>query len=54
MLFGLVNVLVIFNRLMRKLLYGMSEVDNFIDDKLILIDIWEDYLEVLIELFVCL
>lgn len=37
---------------MRKLLHGMNEVDNFIDDILISTDTWEDHLEVLTELFV--
>lgn len=50
--FGLVNAPATFNRLMRKLLHGMNEVDNFIDDILISTDTWEDHLEVLTELFV--
>lgn len=50
--FGLVNAPATFNRLMRKLLHGMNEVDNFIDDILNSTDTWEDHLEVLTELFV--
>lgn len=50
--FGLVNAPATFNRLMRKLLHGMNEVDNFIDDILVSTDTWEDHLKVLTELIV--
>lgn len=52
MSFGLVNAPATLNKLMRKLLHGMNEVDNFIDDILISTDTWKDHLEVLTELFV--
>ena len=41
--FGLVNAPATFSRLMRKLLYGMTCVENFIDDIIIFAETWEEY-----------
>jgi hypothetical protein len=49
--FGLVNALATFNRLMRELLSGMNGVDNYIDDIMVFTHTWEEYLDVLTELF---
>lgn len=51
MFFGLVMVLVIFLRLMCKVLYGMENVDNFIDDILVYIKFLDYYFVVLDEFF---
>jgi hypothetical protein len=47
--FGLVNYPATFCRLMRKLLHGINNVDNFIDDIILAIDTWEKHLQVLTE-----
>jgi hypothetical protein len=49
--FGLVNAPATFNRLMRKLLHGMENVDNFIDDVIVFTDTLEEHLSTLTELF---
>ncbi|XP_069139203.1 LOW QUALITY PROTEIN: uncharacterized protein [Argopecten irradians] len=49
--FGLVNAPATFSRLMRKLLMGMANVENFIDDILMYTKTWTEHLETLRELF---
>ncbi|XP_062599575.1 uncharacterized protein LOC134261133 [Saccostrea cucullata] len=49
--FGLVTAPATFSRLMRKLLYGMSNIDNFIDDIIVFTEDLDQHLEVLHELF---
>ncbi|XP_033728194.1 uncharacterized protein LOC117317492 [Pecten maximus] len=49
--FGLVNAPATFCRLMRKLLYGMSNIESFIDDILIYTQTWEHHEQILRELF---
>ena len=49
--FGLVNAGASFSRLMRMLLKGMNNVDNFIDDILVFTETWEEHIQVLEELF---
>ena len=48
--FGLVNAPATFSRLMRKLLSGIKDVDNFIDDIIVYSDTWEAHLDTLQEL----
>ncbi|XP_069138852.1 uncharacterized protein [Argopecten irradians] len=51
--FGLVNAPATFCRLMRKLLHGMSNIESFIiDDILIYTQTWEQHIDILRELFV--
>ena len=50
--FGLVNAGATFSRLMRKLLEGMKNLDNFIDDVIVFTRTWELHMSVLRELFV--
>ena len=50
--FGLVNAGATFSRLMRKLLEGMKNLDNFIDDVMVFTRTWELHMSVLRELFV--
>ena len=45
--FGLVNAPATFSRLMRKLLHGMTGVENFIDDIILFSDTWEEHLRTL-------
>ena len=47
--FGLVNAPATFCRLMRKLLHGINDVDNFIDDIILATDTWEKHIRVLTE-----
>lgn len=47
MLFGLLNVVVIFNCMMWVLLKGLKNIDSFIDDILVYIEFWDDYIIVL-------
>ena len=47
--FGLVNSAATFSKIMRKLLHGMENVHNYIDDILIHTETWEKHLEVLKE-----
>lgn len=49
--FGLVCASASFSRLMRKLLFGMSDIDNFIDDIFIYTETFLRHLQVLAELF---
>lgn len=50
MAFGLVSAPATFSRLMRKLLKGMEDLDNFLDDILIFSKTWLDHLQVLRQL----
>lgn len=50
--FGLVNSPATFNRLLRKLLNGMCNVDNYVDDVLIHTSTWTDHIKTLEELMV--
>ncbi|XP_033730041.1 uncharacterized protein LOC117319318 [Pecten maximus] len=45
MSFGLVNAPATFSRLMRKVLEGMNDLDNFLDDILVFTVTWEEHLE---------
>ena len=49
--FGLVNSPASYNRMMRKLLYGENEIDNYVDDVLGHTVTWEDHLAMLHRLF---
>nr|XP_022307941.1 uncharacterized protein LOC111113940 [Crassostrea virginica] len=49
--FGLVTAPVTFSRLMRKVLHGMSNVDNFIDDILVYTETLEHHFSILEQLF---
>ncbi|XP_061190531.1 uncharacterized protein LOC133198457 [Saccostrea echinata] len=49
--FGLVTAPATFSRLMRKLLYGMQNIDNFIDDVIIFTLDLDQHLKILEELF---
>ena len=49
--FGLVNSAATFNRMMRKLLHGMSAVDSYVDDILVHTPTFEEHVRVLRELF---
>ena len=48
--FGLVNAPATFSRMMRSLLHGISQVDNYIDDILIHTSTWEMHMKILSEL----
>lgn len=48
--FGLVNATATFNRMMRKLLFGMSGIDSYVDDILIHTSTWDDHMLVLCEI----
>ncbi len=48
--FGLVNAPATFTRIMRSLLHGLENVDNFIDDILIHTVTWEKHVQILREL----
>jgi hypothetical protein len=48
--FGLMNSAATFNRMMRKLLHGMTSVSSYIDDVLIHTSSWKEHLKVLREL----
>ena len=50
--FGLVNAVASYGRMMRKLLDGLSHVDNYIDDVLVHTEIWEGHIAALHALFV--
>lgn len=50
MAFGLVSAPATFSRLMRKLLKGMVDLDNFLDDILVYSMFWADHLQVLRQL----
>jgi hypothetical protein len=43
--FGLVNAPAVFSRMMRKLLQGLDDVMNYIDDILIYTETWEDHVK---------
>ena len=47
--FGMVNAPAVFSRMMRKLLKGMSNVVNFIDDVCIYTDSWDKHIQILVE-----
>jgi hypothetical protein len=49
--FGLMNSAATFNRMMRTLLEGMSNVCNYIDDICVYTETWEDHLQVLGKVF---
>ena len=49
--FGLVNAPASFSRIMRKLLFGLEHVENYIDDILIYTNTWEEHITRLGELF---
>ncbi|XP_071949807.1 uncharacterized protein [Antedon mediterranea] len=49
--FGLVNAPATFSRIMRKLLHGMKNTINYIDDILIHTSSWEEHVTILKELF---
>ena len=49
--FGLVNAAASFSRVMRKLLRGMDNVDNFLDDIVVATETIEEHIQVLKELF---
>ena len=49
--FGMVNSGATFNRMMRKLLDGIPNVSNYIDDVVVYTETWEEHLEVLDKLF---
>ena len=49
--FGLVNAPATFSRMMRTMLRGMSNIDNFIDDILVHTKTWEEHLNTLEHLF---
>jgi len=48
--FGLMNSAASFNRMVRKLLRGMKNVDGYVDDILVYTKTWQEHLEVLEEL----
>ena len=48
--FGLVTAQACCSKLMRKLLNGMSNIDNFVDDIIIFTFIWKQHLQVLKQL----
>ena len=50
MVFGLVSAPATFSRLMRKLLKGMDDLDNLLDDILVYSNLWADHLQVLRQL----
>lgn len=50
MAFGLVSAPATFSRLMRKLLKGMEDLDNFLDDILVYSRTWSEHLQVLRQL----
>ena len=50
--FGLKNSGATFNRLMRKLLNGLPNVDNFVDDVLAHTKTWQDHIDTLRQLFI--
>ena len=43
--FGMVNAPAVFSRMMRRLLYGLDNVVNYIDDILIFSDSWESHID---------
>ena len=47
--FGMINAPALFSRMMRKLLDGLDQVINYIDDILIFTETWEEHLRVLQE-----
>jgi hypothetical protein len=49
--FGMKNSAASFNRMMRKLLSGMSNVTHYIDDIIVYTETWEEHCKVLGELF---
>ncbi len=49
--FGMVNSGATFCRMMRKLLHGMSDTDNFVDDIIVFSETWHGHIEVVRELF---
>ena len=51
MLFGLVNCGAAFNRMMRKLLHGLANVDSFVDDVIIFTETFKHHLEVIRQVF---
>lgn len=51
MSFGLVNAPMSFSRLMRKLLHGLPNIENFIDDIIVFTKSWKDHMAALRGLF---
>ena len=49
--FGLMNAAVTFNRVMRKMLDGVQNIDHFIDDMLTHTATWDDHINALKDLF---
>ena len=45
--FGIVSAPAVFTRMMRKLLQGLNQVVNYIDDILIYTETWEEHVEIL-------
>ena len=50
--FGLVNAGASYGRMMRRLLDGLSHVDNYVDDVLVHTETWEEHIAALRALFV--
>ena len=49
--FSVVNAPAVFTRMMRKVLYGIKDVENYIDDILIGTEDWDQHMERLKEVF---
>ena len=49
--FGLMNAAAAFSRVMRKMLYGVQNIDHFINDVLTHTASWDDHIKALKELF---